>query len=66
VLSADLIVNLHDRETRAWHQTAETAAPEPAPAPDADLLGLVRTQHRANFELWHIALPAQPTPSWPG
>jgi hypothetical protein len=54
VLSADLIVNLHDRETRAWHQTAETAAPEPAPAPDADLLGLVRTQHRANFELWHI------------
>jgi hypothetical protein len=53
MLSADLIVNLHDQETRAWHQAAE-AEPEPDLQPDSDWLGLVSRQHRANFELWHI------------
>ena len=48
MLSAELIVSLQDRETRAWHQVAAEA-----PQPEADLLGLVRRQHRANFELWH-------------
>ena len=51
MLSAEQIVNLQDRETRAWHQSvAEVANPEP----EADWLGLVRRQHRANIELWHI------------
>jgi len=50
MLSADQIVNLHDRETRAWHQAAEA----PQPGPDAERLDLVRRQHHANFELWHI------------
>lgn len=50
MLSATVIVNLQDRETRAGHST--TAAP--APEPDSDWLALVGRQHRANFELWHI------------
>jgi hypothetical protein len=57
MLSPEFIVNLQDRETRAWHQAAAEAAnpePEPQPEPDADWLDLVRRQHRANFELWHI------------
>jgi hypothetical protein len=53
MLSADLIVNLHDRETRAWHQAGATN-PEPDPQSDSEWLDLVRRQHRANFELWHI------------
>lgn len=56
MLSADLIVNQHDRETRAWHQAAATAAEaaDPREDPGPDWLGLVSRQHRANFELWHI------------
>jgi hypothetical protein len=57
VLFAEQIVNLQDRETLAGHQTA-TEAPAEAPKvklePEADWLELVRRQHRANFELWHI------------
>ncbi|MGP8174171.1 MAG: DUF4254 domain-containing protein [Terracidiphilus sp.] len=50
MLSAEMIVNLQDRETRAWHQAAGAAKPEP----DVDWLGLVARQHGANFDLWHI------------
>ncbi len=51
MLSAELIVDLHDQETRAWHEAAAEAA---QPEPEGDWLDLVRRQHRANFELWHI------------
>lgn len=56
MLSADHIVSLQDRETRAGHQTAE-----PRTEPDSDWLGLVSRQHRANFELWHIEDEARAT-----
>jgi len=47
VLSAEQVVNLHDRGTRAWHQ-AEAAEQL------SEWLRLVRRQHQANFALWHI------------
>ena len=54
MLSADAIVELQDRQTRAWHQqpsAAEANATEGA----VDLwLRSVSRQHRANFDLWHI------------
>ena len=56
MLFADAIVNLHDSETRAWHQEtpeADLDALRPAET-DPDWLPLVARQHRANFELWHI------------
>jgi hypothetical protein len=49
MLSANDIVNLQDRETRAGHLPAAEAS-----APDFGWLALVWRQHRANFELWHI------------
>jgi len=51
MLSADEIVALHDRETLAWHQEAESAVD--GSAPDVWLQAVSR-QHRANFDLWHI------------
>jgi hypothetical protein len=55
MLSANVIVNLQDQETRAGHQAAaESAAFENLPETGSDWLELVRRQHRANFELWHI------------
>jgi len=42
---------LHDRQTVAWHQAAESATD--AAAPEAWLAAVSR-QHRANFDLWHI------------
>jgi hypothetical protein len=51
MLSATEIVNLHDQETRAWHQAA---AGIEQPEPSSDWIGAVRRQHRANFDLWHI------------
>ncbi|MGA2351886.1 MAG: DUF4254 domain-containing protein [Terracidiphilus sp.] len=57
MLSAEMIVNQQDRETRAWHHSAAGAA-WPASAalgePEANWLRLVSDQHFANFELWHI------------
>jgi hypothetical protein len=50
MLSAEAIVSLHDRQTRAWHRTPEACAPQNA----GDWLELVERQHRANFDLWHI------------
>jgi hypothetical protein len=52
MLSAEAIVQQQDRETRAWHQTAEK--PVFPAAAEADWLRLVSGQHWANFELWHI------------
>ncbi len=58
MLSAELIVNLQDRETRTWHQRVEASAPkqepEPPPEPVSDWLAAVSRQHQTNFELWHI------------
>jgi hypothetical protein len=51
MLSAELIVELQDRETRAGHQRGSEAAEAEA---GSDWLGAVCRQHRANFELWHI------------
>jgi hypothetical protein len=51
MLSAEEIVSQHDRETRAWHQSAGGAA---KPGSGADWMNLVSCQHCANFELWHI------------
>jgi hypothetical protein len=51
MLSADAIVELHDRQTRAWHQAAESAGESPA---HGVWLQAVSRQHRANFDLWHI------------
>lgn len=48
MLSAERIVELHDRLVEEWHHDA-LASPESDPA-----LALVALQHRANFELWHI------------
>jgi len=56
MLSADDIVNLHDRTTHSWHDaTAADPAPSPAdPVASQGWLTLVARQHRANFDLWHI------------
>jgi hypothetical protein len=64
MLSANEIVRIQDRQTRAWHppQTSDRAAPEgeieafrAQPHSPADAwLRLVARQHRANFDLWHI------------
>jgi hypothetical protein len=51
MLSAEMIVELQDRETRAGHQRGPEAAEAEA---GSDWLGAVCRQHRANFELWHI------------
>ena len=67
MLSATVIVNLQDRETRAGHQPAAEVADtgiadlEPQTEPAAAWLGLVRRQHRANFDLWHIEDEARAT-----
>ena len=50
MLSADEIVELHDRQTTAWHRGS---SPADGSVPDA-WLQAVSQQHRANFDLWHI------------
>jgi hypothetical protein len=50
MLSAEGIVSLHDRQTRAWHLAREADAPLNI----GNWLELVELQHRANFDLWHI------------
>jgi hypothetical protein len=47
MLSAEMIIQQQDRETRAWHQSAAGGAA-------SEWLRLVSGQHWANFELWHI------------
>jgi hypothetical protein len=48
MITAEQIVNLHDRETRAWHRPPAEAAEDAS-----EWLEAVRRQHQANFELWH-------------
>ncbi len=52
MLSANAIVDLHDRLTAAWHQAPETGGNTAAAG--WEWLGTVACQHRANFDLWHI------------
>ena len=52
MLSADAIVELHDRSTRVWHQAIEDGFPDRGPVDE--WLNAVARQHRANFDLWHI------------
>jgi hypothetical protein len=56
MVSAEAIVNLQSRETRAWHQSQATAGPAAQLPEDAESgwLSAVARQHRANFDLWHI------------
>ncbi len=51
MLSAEAIVKLQDRETRAGHGAKADAADL---EPNSEWLDQVGRQHRANFELWHI------------
>jgi len=56
ILSASQIVELHDRLTHEWHLDpafVEADSSQP-PLPQLGWLSLVASQHRANFELWHI------------
>jgi hypothetical protein len=50
MLSASAITELHDSETRAAHRIALASLP----LPRDPWLAMVASQHRANFELWHI------------
>ena len=70
MLSAEAIVELHDRQTRAWHHAQGDTPPEAhsedltgvlpeagvTPFSDSarEWLDLVARQHQANFRLWHI------------
>ncbi len=49
MLSADRIVELQDQRTRAWHHL-----PADSEAGESHWLNAVTSQHRANFDLWHI------------
>jgi hypothetical protein len=56
MLSANVIVELHDQLTTRWHETRrnESQAVEAGPDAPGDWLQAVASQHRANFDLWHI------------
>jgi hypothetical protein len=64
MLSADAIVDLHDKLTRVWHTepvahpgraaVADGLGSAPTGDAEADWLARVAHQHRANFDLWHI------------
>jgi hypothetical protein len=55
MISAAAIVDLHDRQTRSWHELPDgTGANEDAMEGSDDWLRAVSRQHRANFDLWHI------------
>jgi len=64
MLSAQLIVELHDQRTSAWHEpqahigedapSGANAEMDPQQRAGQDWLYSVSRQHRANFELWHI------------
>jgi hypothetical protein len=50
MLSAKLIVALHDSDTHAGHESSHAHQATQT----GEWLALVAAQHRANFELWHI------------
>jgi hypothetical protein len=54
MLSAKAIVELHDRQTRAWHTAQDSSGQAPAAVAEAEWTELVARQHQANTDLWHI------------
>jgi hypothetical protein len=52
LLSADVVIALHDRLTKLWHQPRSDREPEPEF--ESPFMEAVAEQHLANFELWHI------------
>jgi hypothetical protein len=52
LLSADVVVALHDRMTSLWHQ--QDTEEEPEQDASSEFLDAVAALHLANFELWHI------------
>jgi hypothetical protein len=56
MFSAEEIVRLQDRLIEEWHADANSCEAE-----EDEFLGLVATQHRANFDLWHIEDEARRT-----
>jgi hypothetical protein len=54
MLSAKAIVELQDRQTRAWHQARNLSPQTSAAEVGAEWMDLVARQHQANMELWHI------------
>jgi hypothetical protein len=63
MLSAADIVELHDRQTHAWHHEPDKPRAISAESqskagkqrkPEEEWLEAVALQHRANFDLWHI------------
>ena len=57
LLSADAVVDMHDRLTGLWHKQEIELEPEEDSEDaviDSVFMDSVRDQHLANFELWHI------------
>ena len=57
LLSADAVVDMHDRLTGLWHKQEIDLEPEEDSEDaviDSVFMDSVRDQHLANFELWHI------------
>lgn len=54
MLSAQAIVDLHRELTGRWHQAGEARPLVDAPDSSDKWLNEVASQHRANFDLWHI------------
>jgi hypothetical protein len=52
LLSANVVVALHDRMTSLWHQQETEEGPERDAS--SEFLDAVAALHLANFELWHI------------
>jgi hypothetical protein len=54
MVSSNMIVELQDERTRAWHEARGTDGRTAPQDEEAAWLELVARQHGANFDLWHI------------
>jgi hypothetical protein len=58
MLSADAIVELHDRTTHTWHHAQSDTRPDAgfiqSTEANEEWLNLVASHHQANFKLWHV------------
>src|ERR1700739_1546791 len=52
LIDAHEIMTMHDAATRDWHKLIPPNLITFGPQEDID--GILRTQHQANFELWHL------------
>ena len=52
LIDAHEIMTMHDAATRDWHKLIPPNLITLGPQEDID--GILRTQHQANFELWHL------------